>query len=336
MKILVLGGTKFLGYHIVNEAIKRNHEVTIFNRGISSDKAIPKEVNVLKGDRDGDLSALKDKSWDIIIDTSGYLPRVVKKSAELLVKSTELYVFVSTISVYQDFSKLKLDESADVAKLKDYNIEEVTGEAYGPLKAQCEKEVKTIFPANSLIIRPGLIVGPDDYTDRFTYWPSRISLGGEVLVPSEPSSRKIQFIDVRDLALFILKLSEEKKTGTYNVTGPREELTFEQFIHICKKTTKSDARFTFIDEDFLENNNVTPWIEMPLYVQKKANMAGMLDVSIEKALSEGLSIRPLEDTINDTLQWDSQRGISESERKAGLTREKEKVILENWKTHMRH
>ncbi|WP_078546328.1 SDR family oxidoreductase [Litchfieldia alkalitelluris] len=327
MNILILGGSRFLGYHLVKEAVNRGHEVTIFNRGISETQDLPNHVEILKGDRNGDLTPLKDRSWDIVIDTSGYIPRLVKNSAELLSQNTDLYVFISSISVYNDFSVPKISEDAPVLTLEDPTIEEVNGDTYGPLKALCENEVEKAFANRALIIRPGLIVGPDDYTDRFTYWPRRISEGGEVLVPGDKPGSNVQFIDVRDLATFTLMMAEGKKNGVYNVTGPTSALTFEEFMMECKKATASNANFTWVSEEFLEEHQVGPWVELPLYLPSKMNMAGMLDVDITKAFEEGLSIRPLNETIQDTIEWDRQRLLKEDDRKAGLKKEKEQSLL---------
>ncbi len=328
VKLLILGGTRFLGLHIVKEAVKRGHEVTIFHRGLTDHEEIPKQVEKLQGDRDGDLIALQDRKWDAVIDTCGYIPRIVKSSAELLSSSTDLYVFISSISVYGDFSKPDMKENSTVGTIEDKTIEEVTSETYGPLKVLCEQEVLNLFPEGSLIIRPGLIVGPEDYTERFTYWPRRISRGGEILAPGNPNA-KIQFIDVRDLANFILIQTERKRQGTYNVTGPKEHLTFEAFLQCCKDSLNSQAEITWVDDDFLQEQQIGQWIELPLYISAKENMSGMLDVNIEKALHEGLTFMSLEETIKDTFEWDLKQP-KDRKKKAGLEEEKEMEALKQW------
>ncbi len=328
MNLLIIGGTKFLGLHLVNEAIRRGHEVTIFNRGTVESSLLPDSVEYLVGDRDGNLSALEGRKWDAVIDTCGYVPRIVKQSAQLLSTACDQYAFISSISVYNDFSK-EIDEGSEVGTLKDESIEEVTGETYGPLKALCEKEVKSFFPEGALIIRPGLIVGPNDPTDRFTYWPVRVANGGNVLVPD--SDHPVQFIDVRDLAAFTLTLLEEKKVGTYNVTGPKEQLRFKEFLEECKRTTKSDATFTAVSNDFLQEQKVGYWMELPLYIpESDETMKSFLTVPIQKAISDGLQIRSLSVTIEDTVAWDRTRNISVDDRKAGLHPQKEAEVLKKW------
>jgi 2'-hydroxyisoflavone reductase len=329
MNILIIGGTRFLGIHLVNEAISRGHEVTIFNRGSVDASLLPQSVEYLVGDRDGNLTALEGRKWDAVIDTCGYVPRVVRQSAQLLSTACDQYAFISSISVYNDFSK-EIDESSEVGKLTDESVEEVTGETYGPLKALCENEVKSFFPEGALIIRPGLIVGPNDPTDRFTYWPIRISRGGDVLVPD--SDHPVQFIDVRDLAAFTLTLLEERKAGTYNVTGPKNQLRFKEFLEKCKSTTISDATFAAIPNEFLQEQKVGYWMDLPLYIpESDENMKCFLTVPIQKALDNGLQIRPISETIQDTVAWDLSRNISFGDRKAGLHPEKEEEVLKKWK-----
>jgi 2'-hydroxyisoflavone reductase len=328
MNILVLGGTKFVGKHIVAEALRRGHKVTIFNRG-STNKELFSEVEKLTGNRDGDLHALLGRKWDAVIDTCGYTPRIVRASAQLLAESCSYYTFISSISVYADFSQTNIDETAQVGTLDNETTEEVNGETYGPLKALCEKEVLKAFPEGSLILRPGLIVGPDDYTDRFTYWPVRISRGGVVLAPGNPDAY-VQFIDVRDLARFAVSLIERRQKGIYNVTGPLQPLTMEQFLEECKRVLKSDATFTWVDEKFLSEKEVAYWTELPLFIPKSANMKGFSAINITKAMGEGLTIRPLSETIMDTLRWHETRNISEEQWQAGLKPTKEKEVLAAW------
>lgn len=325
MKLLVLGGTRFLGKHIVNEALKRGHEVTMFNRGQTNPELFP-NVEKLTGDRDGNLSALEGRKWDAVIDTCGYVPRIVRQSAEFLANTCGSYAFISTISVYADFSEKGIKESAAVGTLEDESTEEVTGESYGPLKALCEQEVLKAYPEGALIIRPGLIVGPDDQTDRFTYWPVRVAEGGPTLAPGNPDA-PVQVIDVRDLALFTLKLLEDKKTGTYNVTGPLSPLTLEQFLNQCKTVLNSDSEFVWASDDFIKDQEIGQWVEMPLYIPERDNMGGMLAVDISKAVGDGLELRSLDETIVDTVNWDQTRNIKEEELKAGLKREKEQKAL---------
>jgi 2'-hydroxyisoflavone reductase len=218
MEILVIGGTVFLGRALVEAALEKDHRVTLFNRGKSNPECFP-EVEKLLGDREIDLSILEGRSWDVVVDTCGYVPRVVRKSAELLADAVEHYTFISTVSVYADLSTPHNDEHAAVGKIEDETIEKVTGETYGPLKALCEQAVMKAMPDRVLVVRPGLIVGPHDPSDRFTYWVQRVSRGGEVLAP-KPASMPVEFIDVRDLAEWILRMVEIRETGIYNAVGP--------------------------------------------------------------------------------------------------------------------
>jgi 2'-hydroxyisoflavone reductase len=261
MKLLILGGTVFLGRHLVQAALARGHEVTLFNRGQHNPNLFP-NVEKLRGDRDNNLSSLKDRTWDAVIDTSGYIPRLVQASAQLLKNNVNHYTFISSISAYQGLSLPNQDETASVGKLSDETIEEITTETYGPLKALCEEVIKTLFPSRALIIRPGLIVGSHDPTDRFTYWVHRVARGGEVLAPGRPE-RQIQIIDVRDLAEWTVKMAETQNIGIYNAIGPDYHLTMQHLLNLCKSVSGSDARFCWVDEELLEHHGVEPWTELP-------------------------------------------------------------------------
>ncbi|MBI3660304.1 SDR family oxidoreductase [Candidatus Acetothermia bacterium] len=327
MKFLILGGTVFLGRHLVEAALASGHTVTLFNRGQHNADLYP-NVEKLRGNRDGDLNALKGRRWDAVIDTCGYVPRVVKASAELLADSVDHYTFISSISVFADFSKPDMDESAPVGKLKDESVEQITGETYGPLKALCEQAAERAMPDRMLNVRPGLIVGPHDPSDRFTYWPARIAQGGEVLAPGQPEYL-VQIIDGRDLAQWTLKMVEQKKIGIYNATGPEYALTLGTVLEGCKAVSKSDARFVWVDEKFLLESKVTPWTEIPLWVPQEKDNAGFSAVNCQKAITAGLKFRPIAETIRDTLAWNTTRP-SNTERRSGLKPEKEKELLQNW------
>lgn len=327
MKLLVLGGTVFLGRYIVAAALSRGHQVTLFNRG-QHNPDLFSNVEKLRGDRDGNLEALHGRPWDAVIDTCGYVPRIVRASAELLARSVEHYTFISSISVYADFSVLDLNETAPVGKLQDETVEKITGETYGPLKALCEQAVTSVMPNRALIVRPGLIVGPHDPTDRFTYWPYRIAQGGEVLAPGRPD-RRVQIIDVRDLAEWIVGMSEAQKTGTYNATGPDYALTMGQLLETCRSVSRSDATFTWVDEKFLLDAGVQPWMEVSLWVPDTEEHRGFSAVNCTKAISGGLSFRPLAETVRDTLAWVATRP-SDVPWRAGLKREREKELLQQW------
>jgi 2'-hydroxyisoflavone reductase len=325
MKLLILGGTVFLGRHLVEAAMRGGHEITLFNRGQHNPELFP-EVEKINGDRDGGLEPLAGRHWDALIDTCGYVPRVVRSSAEFLAVNIDHYTFISTISVYADPLKPDADESAPLGKLKKKKTEEITGETYGPLKALCEKAVEQTYPGRSLIIRPGLIVGPHDPSDRFTYWPSRVARGGEVLAPSSPD-RQTQIIDVRDLAGWTIEMVEKKATGTYNATGPATPLALGRLLETCKEVSSSDASFTWVSDEFLTENKVTPYTELPLWLPEAEAAWEM--VNIQKALGAGLKFRPLEETVRDTLAWDRSRPAG-TPRRNGLAMEREEVLLKGW------
>ncbi len=301
LTVLILGGTSFLGPHLVQELQNHGHVVTVFNRGKQNVDFC--DVEHLQGDRDGNLEALKGRNWDAIIDTSGHLPRIVKDSAKLLANSGKHYTFISTIGVYQDFLNQNIDESYSLGKIDDENNEDITEKNYGALKAACEDLVQQYFPNRCLIIRPGLLVGPLDPTDRFTYWPLRAIEGGEILAPGTPN-QFVQFIDVRDLAEWVVSMVERQATGTYNATGPASPLIFEQFLQECQHTTDSPSTVTWVSEDFLIKNQVHDWVELPLWMSHERNMPGFSYINIDKAVKAGLTFRPLAETIADTESWD--------------------------------
>lgn len=324
MKLLVLGGTVFLGRHIVESALSRGHEVTIFNRGQHNPDLFP-QVEKLIGDRDGDLTALKGRRWDAVVDTSGYVPRVVRDSAELLMDAVDHYTFISSISVYRDFSSEDVDESVPVQRLVDEKVEEVTGETYGALKALCEEAVEHVMPDRTLVIRPGLIVGPHDPTDRFTYWPYRIAQGGDILAPGNPDA-PVQFIDVRDLAEWAVSMVELRKTGVFNATGPEFRLSMKKFLEACQSVSDQESFLTWVSEKFLAEKEVGYWIELPLWIPSSEGMPGHSTVNCRKAVAENLTFRPLEETIQDTLDWARARPES-YQWQAGLDRKREQELL---------
>jgi 2'-hydroxyisoflavone reductase len=325
MKILIIGGTRFVGRHLVNSARSRGHSVTLFNRGQSNPNLFL-QVDKIVGDREKDLDQLKDGHWDVVIDTCGYFPRTVRMAAETLKDIAEHYVFISSISVYADFSKIGINESDPVGRIEDETIEEITAESYGPLKALCEKAVQDVFGIRSLIIRPGLIVGPHDPTDRFTYWPVRVARGGDVLAPDRPEV-PTQVIDVRDLARFIIDLIEQNVSGVFNATGPDHELSFGRFLDTCKLIGNSDAKFKWAPVEFLNQNNVAAWSDLPAWLPDSGEDAGFARVDISKALNAGLKFMSLEETIHDTLEWANSRP-ADHVWKAGLKAEREKELLE--------
>ncbi len=327
MEILILGGTIFLGRYLVETALERGHKITLFNRGQHNSELFP-TVEKLPGNRDGNLEALKNRRWDAAIDTSGYFPRLVGDSARLLAGVVDHYTFISSISVYDGFSQVGMDETAPVGKLENEKIEEITGETYGPLKALCERTAEEVMPGRVLTVRPGLIVGPHDPTDRFTYWPHRVAKGGPTLAPGRPE-RPIQFIDARDLAAWIIALVENRLTGTFNANGPDYELSMGRFLEEGRLATGSNAELIWVDDKTMEKAGLTPWIEIPLWVPETEENAGFFKIDCSKAIKAGLVFRTVAETFKDTQDWDGTRppGI---DWRAGLKPEKEAEVLKQW------
>lgn len=326
MKILIIGGTRFLGKHLVEAAQINSHQITLFNRGISNPDLFP-EVEKIYGDRLGDLGGLTGRQWDVAIDTCGYFPRQVKLSTSSLLDSVSHYTFISTISVYKDFSKIGITEEDELAILDEPDTEEVTGQTYGGLKATCEQVASTAFPGSVLIIRPGLIVGPFDPTDRFTYWPWRVTHGGKILAPESPNWCT-QFIDVRDLAGWTIRMIENQITGIFNATGPEQPLRFGDLLKECDEATGAKYSIVWVNHEFLSTNHIEPWSELPLWLPGEA-YAGMDRICIDKALAFGLRFRPLAQTIRDTLEWAESRPPDYTWR-AGLTPDREAELIGLW------
>ena len=335
MRLLVLGGTKFLGRATVEAALERGHEVTLFNRGETNPELFP-EAEKLRGDRDGDLSALKSREWDAAIDPSGFVPRVVRASAEALQGSVGHYLFVSSISVYDELGEPEFDESARTVTLEDPTTEDYLTmgpvNTYGGLKALCEEVVRETFPDGHALVRPGLIVGPHDPSGRFTYWPLRLAGGGDVLAPGNPA-RQVQIMDVRDLAGWMLQLAEQRTTGTFNATGPRQPLTMGEVLETCNEIGGAEARLVWVDEPFLLEQEVGAWMELPLWVSEVDTWFLQADVS--RAVAAGLRFRPLEETARDTLAWARQTGAGlvtpGQVGAAGLDPQREAELLEAWR-----
>jgi 2'-hydroxyisoflavone reductase len=319
MQILVLGGTQFLGRHAVEAALTRGHDVTLFNRGRTGSELFP-TVEKLRGDRDRDLVALRGRSFDAVIDTSGYVPRVVTETLDAL-GGVGHYTFVSSISVYADASTPPTEESP-VAQLPEPSEDPQVH--YGALKALCEEAVRTRFP-DAFVPRPGLIVGPFDPTGRFTYWPTRIAAGGAVLAPAPPDAPS-QLIDVRDLAVWIVAAVERAVGGTFNAVGTSQ--TLGATLQTCIDVTGSNAELVWVDSEFLLEYEVGPWLELPLWLPD-AEYAGMTSITPERAVSAGLTARPLADTVRDTLAWARSAEVPAGAR-AGLAPDKERRILAAW------
>ncbi len=331
LRILILGGTGFTGPFQVKYALSRGHKVTVFNRGKTHPGELPKEVEQLIGDRNGQLEALKGKQWDVCIDNPTTLPAWVRDAAQILKGNVERYIFISTISVYADTSTGP-DENAPLAKYEGADPYKETLEAmkasgyktYGPLKALSEQETQKWFPEKSLIIRPGLIVGPRDETDRFTYWPVRIDRGGEVLAPGNRSD-PVQFIDGRDLAEWTIRMAENRETGIYNATGPAKELGIGGMLDGIKSALSSNATFAWADAEFLKQQKVEAWSDMPVWA---GDELGLSRANISRALAKGLTFRPLGDTARDTVAWfKAQKPERQAKLRAGLTPEREAEVL---------
>jgi 2'-hydroxyisoflavone reductase len=318
LRVLLLGGPKFLGRAVIDAALERGHELTLFNRGATGAELYP-EVERIVGDRDGGLDALRGREWDAVVDTSGYLPRLVGASARLLAETVAHYVFVSSISVYASFAEV-VDEASQTAGLTEEGSEDV-GRDYGALKALCEQEVEWAFPGRTTAVRAGLIVGPHDPTGRFTYWPHRIARGGDVLVPG-PAWRPIQLVDVRDLADWIVTAAEERLPGPFNVTGPA---TMGAVVDAARRVTGASARAVEVDDAFLANQGVDEWMELPLWVDTRNDAwRHFLEVDVSRAAGAGLTFRPLDDTVVATL------AEAETVEGVGLTPERERELLEAW------
>jgi 2'-hydroxyisoflavone reductase len=317
VRILLLGGPRFLGRALADAALARGHDLTFFNRGTTNPELYP-EVVRLHGDRAGDLSAVAGGKWDAVIDTCGYLPHVVRASAEALADAG-CYCFVSSISVYADFGQ-PVDEESRVAELGELPADEVTEESYGALKAQCEDAVRRVFGDRALIVRPGLIAGPHDPTGRFTYWPHRVARGGEVLAPGPPN-RPLQAVDVRDLGAWIVELRERHVSGTFNATHPG--IAWADLLDTCRSVTGSETEVTWVTDEFLLGHGVGDWMELPLWIADPA-MAYADRVDVSRALAAGLRFRPLAETVRGALE------DAEPSAAAGLEPEREAELLGAW------
>ena len=329
LRILIMGGTGFLGPHVVETATRRGHTLTLFNRGKTHPGLFP-DIEQLHGDRKSDMKALEGRSWDAVVDTSAYIPADVTRSATLLGPNVGQYLLISTVSVYAKLDKPGMDESAPLATTDAPDADKVTNENYGALKALCEKAAEKSAPGKVTVIRPGLIVGPGDSTDRFTYWPVRVARGGEVLAPGSPKDFT-QFIDARDLAEFIVLCLEKKTLGTFNADAQAGSITMGRLLDTCKTVSKSDARFTWADAKFLEEQKIGAWADMPVWVPAEGDEAGFGRVSAARAKAAGLGYRPLADTVRDTLAWFAREPAEhQAKLKAGLTPEREAEALKAW------
>jgi 2'-hydroxyisoflavone reductase len=341
VKILIVGGTVFLGRRLVEAALARGHEITTFSRG-RHNSGIHQDVEALIGDRNGDLSALRGRLWDAVLDTCGYVPGSVSRILDALDRDQVAhYTFVSSVSVYADHPASGSDESEPVATITPAQLNEAEqmptgvratartyGQMYGALKALCEQAAEQRMPGRVLNVRPGLIVGPDDYTDRFAYWVRRVGQGGEVLAPGKPA-RRVRVIDARDLADWLVRMAESRTAGIFNATGAEDELTFGGMLEACRTVSGGDARFIWVAETYLLDKGVQPWSELPLWIPAASN--GIFEIRNDKAIAAGLTFRRLAETIRDTMIWDRNRSNDEP-LNAGLSREREQELL----THAPH
>ncbi len=342
LRILILGGTGFTGPHQVRYALARGHKVTLFNRGRQA-REWPGEVEELIGDRNtGDLKALQGREWDVCVDNPTTLPFWVRDAGRVLQGKVRHYVFISTVSVYAANDKPE-DESAAVLPYrgKDPMAETAEtfraspGELYGSLKAVSEQEAKRQFPGSTTIIRPGLIVGPGDETDRFTYWPVRLAHGGEVLGPGDGAD-PVQFIDARDLAEWTIRMAEARTLGVFNATGPQRPLSMRDMLAGVAAATGAAAHVTWVATDFLEARQVSPWSDLPVWVPGQGDSAGFARRNVGKALDAGLTFRPLATTAADTLAWFRQQPEArQAKLRAGLSSVREAELLEQWRADAR-
>lgn len=334
--ILILGGTGFVGPHQVRRAVERGHRVTIFNRGRSAPGLFGKDVEELAGDRETDLRALEGRRWDAVIDESASLssaPEWVRRSAGLLKDRTDQYLFISTRSVYADLSAVPMTKDAPVLTRENSPIPEGRPLPYGHAKAYAEKEAHAAMPGRVTVVRPGLIIGPGDDTDRFTYWPVRIARGGEVLVPGDGTDH-VQIIDVRDLVNFCITLVENRTYGVFNAVGPQLGQPFSQFVQrIQQGVGASDVRYTWVDADFLREHGAAPYgRELPVFQVMRGRTAGFARFDLTPEIAAGLTFTPTEASARDTLAWfrtlpaERQAAI-----KTGFTPERERELLALWK-----
>ncbi len=331
LRILILGGTGFIGPNQVQYALDRGHSVTLFNRGVTNSTLFP-NVPRLIGDRnlpDGH-KALESGQWDVVIDNPTANPKWVRDAGRALRGRTKHYIFVSTISVFSDTSGI-LDENGPLLPPVDIDAP-FDAKVYGQNKVRSEIEAQTQFGDNLTIVRPGLIVGPGDLSDRFSYWPVRIARGGEVLAPGTPND-PVQYIDARDLSEWMIRLAETRTLGIFNATGPKSPTTIAEMLYGIKAVTTSDARFTWIPADFLGANQVRAWSDMPVWVPPIGRTAGFARVNCGKAYAAGLNFRPLAETALATLTWYHGRPAAEQEKaRAGLAPDREAAVLAAWHT----
>lgn len=329
LRVLILGGTGFIGPHFVEVLRAHGHKLTLFNRGKRNPGLFP-DVEALTGDRNGQIDALKGRDWDVVIDNSGYRPREVNLTADLLKDHIAHYLYISSISAYADLSKPGIDEDSALTRLADPAVEEITDETYGGLKAACEQVVEQTYGRRCTVIRPSYIVGPGDSTDRFTYWPVRTARGGEMLAPGTAGD-PIQFIDVRDLAAFVSLCVERSIDGRYNLCNQPRSVSMGHLLETSRRVSKSDARFVWVNQPFLEAHKLLESGEIPIWAPSTGKFAGMALVSPARAVAKGLRFRDVQTTVADTLAWHAKRPAEQQQKlKAGLTPKREAELLKLW------
>ncbi len=329
MNLLVVGGGKFVGRAVAEEAIARGHRVTLFNRGRTT-LEVPAGVEWIRGDRDGDLGALGGRSWDAVIDTCAYFPRQVDGLLRALGGRSGHYLLVSSISVYADLTRAAIDEGSPLLARIDGASETVTPETYGPFKVMCEEAARGGKVAATLIVRPGIIVGPNDPTGRFSYWVRRVAAGGEVLAPGRPDA-PIQVIDARDLGGWMVERSEARTSGTFNAIGPREPLTWGGLMETATEALGSRATFTWVGDDFPAGQNADDWSQLPLYLPSgHPKFRAMFRINGDAAFASGLRLRALGETVLDTARW-LAGPRSQGAKTVGLSIEREAQLLSLWK-----
>lgn len=343
MNVLIIGGTKFIGPHITDALLEGGHSVTHFNRGVTSppqgrggsiprhDTVVPhydtKDIETVHGDRKTDLERLGNRSWDAVIDTCGFTPDVVEISARYLRDRTDRYLFVSTISVYDESQNTGPDEDAPLhvlpagADRTEFNVE-----YYGALKALCEAAVRRTYGESATILRPGLIAGPYDATDRFTYWPVRFDAGGDVLMPVSPKE-PVQYIDARDLAAFAVHALGRGFAGTYNCVTQRGSLQFGDLVDACNAAANAKSHPVWVDAQFLSDHEVSPWSDLPMWIPEGDPHRGVTSADSSRALAQGLRVRPLADTVRDTLAWATAAQKRLGTLAAGLDPARETALL---------
>ena len=330
MKLLVLGGTRFLGRHVAEQALAQGHQVTLLHRGLSAPgggSALFPQAEHRIADRNGDLQALQGGTWDACIDTSAYVPRQVRAVATALTGRVGQYQLVSSISVYDDAGynpDAGPNEDSPLVRLADPTVEAVSGETYGGLKVLCEEAAQQAFGERCLVSRPGLIVGPHDPTGRFTWWPQRLLRGGEVFAPGDPAT-PVQFIDARDAAAWMLRQAGSGTNGVFNLVGPNEPLTIGGLLQAARDTLSPSATLRWVDEAWLLGQGVQPWSDLPVWLPRA--QAGMHRTDIRRAMAAGLQTRPMADTLRDTAAWAHGRNAAAG---VGLAPEREAALLQAW------